>query len=37
MMGKPGAVNTLKGAEVVTDMPKQAAQPVAKPLAQTKL
>ena len=37
MMGKPGAVNTLKGAEVVTDMPKQAAQPAAKPLAQTKL
>ena len=37
MMGKPGAVNTLKGAEVVTDMPKQVAKPVAKPLAQTKL
>ena len=36
MMGKPGAVNTLKGAEVVTDMPKQAAQPAAKPLAQAK-
>ncbi len=29
MMGKPGAVNTLKGAEVVTDMPKQVAKPVA--------
>ena len=35
MMGKPGAVNTLKGAEVETSMPKKEA--VKAPLAQTKL
>lgn len=28
-MGKPGAVNTLKGAEVKTSMPKPAAKPLA--------
>ena len=35
IIGKPGAVNTLKGAEVETSMPKKDAGKA--PLAQTKL
>ncbi len=38
LMGKPGAVNTLKGAEVESPMPKVAKPEVAKPaMSQTKL
>ena len=36
LMGKPGAVNTLKGAEVETGMPK-TKEAAKAPLAQTKL
>jgi len=38
MMGKPGAVNTLKGAEVETGVPQVKKPEVARPVAaQTKL
>jgi hypothetical protein len=38
MMGKPGAVNTLKGAEVETGAPQVKKPEVARPVAaQTKL
>ena len=36
MMGKPGAVNTLKGAEVETGMPK-VKEPVKAPIASAKV
>jgi hypothetical protein len=37
MMGKPGAVNTLKGAEVKTSMTDQPKEPTNPKLAGTKL